>query len=429
MQDAGEELNFSKGLRELPRKVDKQTLLIGFGIFGLALVVRLLYLWGSSANPFFLNPIVDSASYVNAAGKLAAGDRLSSRFLFQPFFYPFFLSAVFWFTNSSIICAKVIQVLVGAGTCVLTFLLGKKVFGRKVGIIAGFITAFYGPLIFFEAELLATGWAAFWSVVLILLFLKCSSKKSTLLCVWLGVCTGLSILTRPTFVIFAVAGVLWLAIVFYLAGDGLHRFILRVCAIAFGFLLVVIPVGIVNFRLSGRFAILPYSGGLNFYVGNNPNYAKTITARPGPEWEQIISMPIRSGISSDPWERQKFFRQKVIEYVISEPFDFAKGLLHKTIEFLSSREIPRNIDIYFFRRWSELLSLSTWKLAGFGFPFGVILPLALLGLVSYRRQLPVPILLFLIFYPLSIILVFVAGRYRVPIIPVMSVLAGAGFLK
>jgi tetratricopeptide (TPR) repeat protein/4-amino-4-deoxy-L-arabinose transferase-like glycosyltransferase len=429
MQDASKELSFSNGLRELPRQVDKHTLFIGLGIFGLALVVRLLYLWDSSANPFFLKPIVDSASYVDAARKLAAGDGVSSRFLFQPFFYPFFLSVVFWFTNSSIICAKVVQVFVGAVTCVLTFQLGKKVFGRKVGIIAGVITAFYGPMIFFEAELLATGWAAFWSVVLILLFLKCSSEKSVVLCAALGVCTGLSILTRPTFVIFAIVAVLWLAIVFYSAGDGLRRFILKICAIAFGFLLVVIPVGVQNFRLSGRFGFLPYSAGLNLYIGNNPNYARTITTRPGPEWEHIISMPLRSGVSRDPWERQKFFKQKVIEYVINDPFDFANGLLHKAIEFFSSREIPRNIDIYFFRKWSGLLALSTWKVAGFGFPFGVILPLALLGLASYRRQLPVPILLFLIFYPLSIILVFVAGRYRVPIIPIMSVLAGAGLQK
>lgn len=75
-----------------------------------------------------------------------------------------------------------------------------------------------------------------------------------------------------------------------------------------------------------------------------------------------------------------------------------------------------------------MLGLLSWKAGGFGFPFGVLLPLALLGLAGYWRQIPVPLKLFLILYPLSIILVFVVARYRAPVIPVMSVPAAAGLI-
>jgi tetratricopeptide (TPR) repeat protein len=53
----------------------------------------------------------------------------------------------------------------------------------------------------------------------------------------------------------------------------------------------------------------------------------------------------------------------------------------------------------------------------------------MLGLVTYWRQIPSPLKLLLILYPLSIILVFVTARYRTPLIPVMSVTAAAGLMS
>ena len=416
-------------IRILPGQLGKKELLIGLGIFILALLVRLLYLYESSANPSFVCPTVDSNIYDSAARSLSAGDGMGDVFFRQPFFYPFFLTIVYLTSNSSIICAKVIQVLLGCVTCFLTYRLGRGAFGRGTGIIAGIITALYGPLIFFEAELLGSGWAALWSVVLLLLFLKSSSKKSIWLCFVLGICAALSIITRPTFVPFVAVTVVWLAIIFYRAGDRWRKIALRFGGILTGFLLIAVPIAAQNFRITGHFGILPSSGGINFYIGNNPNYAETLPARPGWDWEEITELPRRSGVVGDQWEQQKFFKQKVINYVFTEPFEFVKGLARKSIQFLNSREIPRNVDVYLFGKWSRLLSLLVWQVGGFGFPFGVLLPLALLGAVSYWRQVPVPLLLFVILYPLSIILVFVTARYRVPVIPAMSIMAAAGLLN
>ena len=61
------------------------------------------------------------------------------------------------------------QACLGAVTCGLTVLLGCRLFDRSTGLLAGLMTAFYGPLIFFESELLGSGWAAFWAVSLLLL--------------------------------------------------------------------------------------------------------------------------------------------------------------------------------------------------------------------------------------------------------------------
>jgi tetratricopeptide (TPR) repeat protein len=184
-----------------------------------------------------------------------------------------------------------------------------------------------------------------------------------------------------------------------------------------------------NLRITGHFGFLPASGGINLFVGNNPNLTKTLSARPGWEWEEITTLPQQNGVIGDMWEQQKYFNKQVINFISAKPLAFAKGLGYKTIQFINSRELPRNVDIYLFRKWSGILGVLTWKKGGFGFPFGLFLPLTLLGLVSRWRQTPDVIKLFLLMFPLSLILVFVVSRYRTPMIPVMSIMAAAGVLS
>ena len=124
----------------------KRGFLIACLVFSFALTTRLVYLYESSANPSFQTPIVDSKTYDETARAFAENQMLGSNFFWQSFFYPFFLSMVYFFSDSSIVSAKVIQVLLGALTCALTYRLGEKIFDRRTGIIAGFITAFYGPM-------------------------------------------------------------------------------------------------------------------------------------------------------------------------------------------------------------------------------------------------------------------------------------------
>jgi cytochrome c-type biogenesis protein CcmH/NrfG len=82
-----------------------------------------------------------------------------------------------------------------------------------------------------------------------------------------------------------------------------------------------------------------------------------------------------------------------------------------------------------FGRWSRLLGLLTWKADGFGFPFGLIFPLAVLGVIFNWRRIRAPVILFIVLYPLSIILVFVSSRYKVPVVPIFAILAAAGLVS
>jgi Flp pilus assembly protein TadD/4-amino-4-deoxy-L-arabinose transferase-like glycosyltransferase len=396
-------------------------------VFLVAVLVRGLYLYQSQDNPTFSAPIVDAMTYDQMAREFAGGSGLTSEFFWQPTFYPLFLSAVYWLSKSSILCVKLVQVLLGGLTCVLVYLLGNKVFGKPAGALAGLICAFCMPLVFFEGELLATGWAAFGAVAIILALLSAREKPTVARGFILGLTCALGIAARSVFLPFVVAACAWLLIAWILNAVGIRRFLSAIVGLAAGFFVVAGPQLLMSRKVIGKATITPYSGGINFYIGNNPDYKQTITTRPGIAWRKLTELPVEVGIT-DRLQTQQFFFDRTKDYIKSQPLSYLKGLGYKTAQFASSREMPRNVDIYLFRKWSGLLGIGVWKIDGFGFPFGLLLPLAIVGIVCRVKEVTVPIWLFMVLYPTAVILVFVAARYRVPIVPVMSVLAAAGCL-
>ena len=404
---------------------------IGAAIFLLALAIRLVYFFQSADAPSFAVPVVDADVYDTMARHAAAGNGINynRNFFWQSPFYPVFLSLIYFFSNGSIVCAKLIQALLGCLCCLLTWQLGRKIFSRAVGITAGVITAAYGPLIFLEQELLATGWATFWALALLLVLIKAENNHGRRPYFLVGLVGALSVLTRPTFLLFFSAATVWLAVRLFRQPRPGWRPFSSLAALLAGFAMIALPAALINLHVTGHFGILPATGGINFFVGNNPDPDQTISARPGREWTRITQLPAQNGRPGDMWEDQRYFSDRVLDYVLTQPVAFVRGLGHKTVQIINSREIPRNIDVYLFGQWSGLLKLLVWKVRGLGFPFGLLLPLSLLGLIAFWRQTPVPVKLFVLFYPLSLVLVFVAGRYRVPLVPVMAILAAAGLLK
>jgi 4-amino-4-deoxy-L-arabinose transferase-like glycosyltransferase len=395
-------------------------------IFVTALVVRIWYLWESSDNPTFLVPIVDMERHHLAATAAISSGTIDPIFQAgRPYFYPLFLSAIYYVLDASITHAKAIQAVLGSITCLLTLSLGARVFGRSVGILAGLITSFYAPMIFWEAELVASGWGALWTVVLLSLLIRKAEEYDWKVFCLVGLTGALAIITRPAFLPFLLAASVWVVLV----QARLHRSVIPVvrgaALLLAGFSLVAAPVLVLSDRATGSARLLAPPGGLNAYIGNNENTCKTLNIRPGPEFDQLLNWPVAHGYKTTP-ERPRFFYGKVREFISEEPFLFVKGLARKAGQYLTSTETPRTVDIYVFHQWSALMGALVWKIATFGFPWGVLLPLVIVGLIFRWKQTPTPIVLLVALYPILLIAIFMAGRYRIPVVPAMAILAAAG---
>lgn len=405
--------------------ISSQEFKVALLVFLLAAFVRTVYLYESSDNPTFSAPIVDSLTYDQMAKGLAETGSLTDEFFWQPPFYPLFLALIYKFTGSSILTVKIVQALLGSLTSIFAYFLGKKLFGKSAGVLSGVFVALYIPLVFYDGELLSAGWSAFWAALLILALIKTAEKPNLPSSFALGLLAALSIITRPEFLLFSIAAFIWLLLVWFRRNTTPNKIVLCLLLLLAGFLSIASPVAFLNHRITGKASFLPLSGGINLYIGNNPDYKKTINIRPGLAWEKLTNLPADHG-AKNRFEDEQFFFDKAINYIRTQPASFLKGLLYKSAQFLSSRETPRNLDIYLFRQWSSLLKIGLWKSGKFGFPFGLLLPLAVAGLIFNWRNVPAPVWLFLILYPASVILVFVASRYRIPAIPLIAVLAAAG---
>lgn len=402
-------------------------------VFAVALAVRMLYLAQLADHPTFTTPIVDAATYHDLARDWAAGKPASEGFFWQPFFYPCALGLLYKLAGPSIVVARAAQLLLGALTCVLTFHLGRRLAGDRAGLVAGLLAACYAPLFIYEADLVGAGWAAFWAVALLLLMVDAAESRRAAKAFAIGLVAALALLTRPTFLPFVAASAAWLAWRWFRVaprsgGTSAVRALRRTfpaLMLAIGFALPALPVAWLNQKVTGHFGILPCSGGLNLYIGNNPDTCRTLNIRPGADWDTLTSEPAHEGIL-ETWAQDRYFRDRVRDYARAQPGRFAADLARKALRFVSSRELPRNEDPYALRGTSSLVAALMWKVDRFGFPFGVVFPLACIGLIAHARRWPAPVWLFLALYPAAVILVFVSARYRVPTLPLGLVLAAAG---
>ncbi|MDD3643180.1 MAG: tetratricopeptide repeat protein [Candidatus Krumholzibacteria bacterium] len=394
-------------------------------LFCLALAVRLVFIAQYSSNPSFEVPVVDSATYDEAARALALEGRATPHLFWHGALYPLLLAGVYLVTGGSILAARLAQALLGAGTAVLSWRIGRRVFGEAAGRLAGAITALYAPLFFFETELLATGAAAFLAAASILAALEIDERPAPAVCIGYGLLAGLSVLARATFIPVVAATLLWLA--FHPGGRERTRKgnVLRAGLAAASVAAVLIPVAVLSHRVTGLASPLPRSGSINLFIGNNPDTDRTLMIRPGAQWRELLRAPLQDGCGDEACFRNYFY-DRVGEYVSTRPASFAAGLAVKASQMLSTRELPRTYDIYASREYSILLSALVWKIGRFGFPFGILMPLALYGLAVHRKRIRPPLWIFLGLYPAAIVLVFVSARYRAPIVPVLAAPAAAG---
>lgn len=400
-------------------------------LFLAALGARLLYLHQMRADPLFDVPLIDAETYVEHARRIAQGDWLGDRPFWQAPLYPYFLAVLYRIFGQGYYLSRLVQFLIGALSCVLIYLIGKRVFNRTVGGIAALIASLYGPLLYFEGQFLASGLSAFLNLVLILSLLRLARTPNVRKGLWAGLLLGLSAIARSNVLLFGPLALVWLWWTFRNEGTENKALLRWNAAFCAGALLIIAPITLRNFIVGKDFVLISSNAGINFYIGNNPDYERTIGIRPGTGWEELVDEPVQAGLTK-PSQRSRFFFAKSWAFIRRHPLQYAELLLKKLRLFWSGDEIKRNQNIYAARFYSPLLSVLLWKKHGIAFPFGLVGPLALMGIVLSvgvcRRQTPIwlntLLLLFFVFAQMtSVVLFFVSARYRVPVLPFLILFA------
>ena len=390
------------------------------GLLLLSLAVRLVYLEHSADNPFFSAPVVDAHSYSVQARQLAEGAWVGTKPFWQPPLYPYILAAIYAVSGDLFWTPRFIQFLLGAASCALVFGLGRQVFGTRVGLLAGGMACLYGPSIYFEGELLPTALAVFLNLLLIFILLRPGRGWKQALAA--GLVQGLAILAVPNAAVLAFCACLW----YWKSAERAVRSKLTWCLLFAAVASAVVgAVTARNWVVSGEFIPLSWNGGVNFYLGNHPDYDRLVAIRPGPAWEALMEQPLAAGHVGYA-DRSAYFYRQAGDWIARAPGDFVRLLGYKAFLLVRGEEIKRNQDVYFARTYSWLLGVLLWKIDHLAVPFGLLGPLAAVGMVLAWRRRPQAGLLLLCTgaYSASLLLFFITSRYRLPLVPLLLPFAG-----
>jgi tetratricopeptide (TPR) repeat protein len=448
MQAEPAELTKLSAQRRRPR-VEGGAILVGL----CCIAVQLTHLAGAVSDPTFEVAVVDAGVYHDAAMRFAEGERLIDDAFWQPPLFPLLLGVLYRLAGPDVALARCVLAAIAVSSCLLVWWIGRQVFSRRVGLLAGLVAAVYGPFVFFSTRLLPTGLAVLLVLAALVVLIRCLHRPRWYDWLLFGLLAGLATITVANAGVLVLIGLITaivsgregrtpagsLAVCLSQTEDGRRRHRplwpqgVACIALAIGAAIPIGSVTIRNYRACGEWVILSTNGGINFYIGNNPQAEETVAIRPGAHWKRLA----RKAQTDRPRtraEQSSYFLRRGLAYAADQPLDFLRGLGRKTLRLINAREIPRNVDPYVHREFSPVLRVLLWRAGPFGFPFGLMAPLALVGVFATlsrsaadgRRAGRVALLGFTAAYGASIVVFFVTSRYRLPMAVAMIPFSAAG---
>lgn len=413
-------------------RVDRRRTLRTFAwIAALALVVRAIHLLQAREVPLFDILIVDGRQYEAWARRIAGGDWIGSETFYQAPLYPYFLAVLKLVFGDSLWPIRIVQALLGASSCGLLFLAARNFVSHRVGVVAGCLLALYPPAIFFDGLVQKAAIGGF--IVVLVLWLVSRAQKSPTRARFLalGAVLALLMLTREETILLVPALALWIAWRF--TGHALRTRAVWVASFAGGLALVLLPVGLRNYEVGGEFLITTSQAGSNFWIGNRPGAdGKYAPLRPGRsdtslERKDAIELAeIEMGQKLTPKQVSDFWFDQSFSWIRDEPVAWMKLLGKKAALLVNWYEIPDAEDQYFYEEYEPFLAVISRVLH-----LGIVLPLCVAGLVlgwPRRRDLAVLAALLAVLCA-GVIMFYVFGRYRYPIVPIAIVFAAVAIVQ
>jgi len=411
-----------------PLRTDRAWVLV---IFGCAFLVRLIYLVQVDSIPLFYHLAGDAGTYDEWGQKIAAGDWLGQGVFFQAPLYPYFLGVLQLILGRDLWLIRLVQITLGAVSCALIFCVGRELFSRQAGIVAGLILAWYAPAIFFEGLIEKSILDLF--LLSLLLFLLVQARAGRRWTQWLatGATLGLLGLSRENALVLAAVLPLWIGL--YFSDSPILSRLQWIGFFFAGVLLVLVPVGMRNLTVGGEFKLTTSQFGVNFFIGNNPQAdgtygsVRNVIGEPhfeGKDGKRLAEKAL--GRSLNPGEVSDYWWQKSWHYIRSHPGPWFALLGNKWLLVWNAREIEDSDDFYIYQQWSWLLRSLNWVSH-----FGLLAPLAVVGIFLTVKQWRQLWLLYAMIVSLaaSIAAFYVFGRYRLPLVPLLALFAGAGVVR
>jgi len=323
----------------------------------------------------------------------------------KPIGFPLVLAALLKTAGGSLWPIRVFQLICGSLSCCTVYLIGLRLFDRRVALAAGLLSSVYpffvrqDVTLYAESLFMLLYLAAFYCIVSLILEFKARYA-------WLaGLFLGLAALVKPAPLPLIPVLTLYLASIFRSSWHKVIQVIVGVAAVPAVFLA---PWTLRNAALGYGLRMSDSLDGITFYYGNSPfaehYYFEGVDVRElyGDRWKEQLNLTADETDSA-------YYYGKAFEYIRLYP---TKAL----------RLFAAKIGA-FWRMW-PYHNVSPLTVAG----YSAVPPLGLFGLLLFLRRLPSVGLLIVVTFALFTVffsIYFVEIRYRIPVIDPFLVLFAA----
>ncbi len=358
----------------------------------------------------------------------AQGGPLWNEAFWQPPFYPWALGGLYRLVGHDLLWPRWVQCFLGALSCLLVYAIGRRVFDSTTGAVAALVMAIYGPFIYYDGELSAGDAERVPGARRALPSCFAPWTTSARVHGWVRDCVSA---LPPSRARMSCCSWRWLSSGCFSSTAGRSReTAVRAAMLLLG---AALPIAIVTVaRTIGSRAISSSSRAM---AGSTSTWETTLMPRrrwpsvPGFAWDALVNEPyLKAGIVKAS-ERSRYFFQKGMTFIRENPRAALRLYGRKLALYWSSHEIGRNRDPYAASESSRVLRALLWRHGGFGFPFGIVAPLALGGLVGSRIRARAAAecssVCSFCAYVVTGVLFFVAARYRLTVVPVLLLFAAA----
>jgi len=417
-------------LTRIETTLDAHPIVVGVLLYALALLLRGLYLVDFQHSMIARAPLMDEAFYRAEAWNLIRGAPPASDAFFMTPLYPWFLSVIFRLVGDGPVAPFAVQLGLGALAAPLSWALGRRALRPVWALVAALAVASFAPLVFFESLYLVEG--------LVLLALLTAFACALLgprrfgAAVLCGLALGVATLGRGSNLLLVVPLGFWFL---FHAGRPRRRVLARAGLFVLGLMAALAPLIVRNTVRAGRPFLLTANAGFNLYVGNGPEATGIFSTVPDLDLQQdlftlrYVQRRVHHVVTAS--ETNDFWMHRTRQWVRAHPERTLRLFGWKLLLFWNRVSIPQIEGFDVAAHGTVLAKPPFWKSF-------VFLPLALMatvlilvdavrrlraGAVDARSGARILLAASAVAYSISIAVFFVTDRYRVPLLPVLIVLA------
>jgi tetratricopeptide (TPR) repeat protein len=374
-------------------------------------------------DPFYDHLLHDARIYHQWASALARGEAFETGVFYQAPLYPYLVGFLYrWFGPSPGV-AYLFQAALGLGSLLLVHRIGRRSFDSRAGIVAAALFALYGVLVFYETKLLPTALAVFVTCLVIERMQAADASEFDGWWLAAGVVLGAAALARPNLLLLAPLVLVWIGVN---RSRPWPRRLRRGLLCLAGVIAAVAPVTARNYLVAGDPVLISANAGITFYQGNNREAGGRFSATEGMSGsifrqrdESRALAEERAGRRLTESEVSRYWLGRGLDYIREDPVRYLR---------LEGRKLLLALDNYEHGlEYNPAIDPNPVRFLA-PLPFALILGLAVARGFSGRSvaREETPLYLLIAVQAATLLLFYVAGRYRLPAIGPLSVVAGCG---